>query len=253
MAESRTLYVGNLGFGTREEQIWALFCMAGGVKRIVMGLDRVSKTPCGFCFVEFETRAAAQAAVWYINGTKLDQRVVRCDFDAGFEEGRQFGRGKSGGQVRDEHRTDFDEGRGGFGKRMTGMDMWSGAELASNPSAGFKRKRDDDNAGHPSGHGAASGMYRGRGFGGGGGGFRGRGGAGFGPQYGGFRGGRGGGAPMRGGWRGGGAGFAPQHRPFAAAAAPPGLATHTNGSDSDVQPRLKNARFNRDPDDVQDD
>ena len=36
----------------------------------------------------------------YVNGTRLDDRIVRTDWDAGFVEGRQFGRGKSGGQVR---------------------------------------------------------------------------------------------------------------------------------------------------------
>ena len=51
----------------------------------------------------------------YISGTKLDERIVRCDLDAGYKEGRQFGRGKSGGQVRDEHREDYDPGRGGWG------------------------------------------------------------------------------------------------------------------------------------------
>jgi nuclear cap-binding protein subunit 2 len=35
----------------------------------------------------------------YISGTKLDERVIRCDLDPGYQEGRQFGRGKSGGQV----------------------------------------------------------------------------------------------------------------------------------------------------------
>jgi len=42
----------------------------------------------------------------------LDDRIIRCDWDLGFEEGRQFGRGKSGGQVRDEFRTYEDPGRG---------------------------------------------------------------------------------------------------------------------------------------------
>ena len=42
--------------------------------------------------------------------------LIRTDWDAGFIEGRQYGRGKSGGQVRDEYRTDFDSGRGGYGK-----------------------------------------------------------------------------------------------------------------------------------------
>ncbi len=35
----------------------------------------------------------------FINGTRLDDRIIRTDWDAGFKEGRQYGRGKSGGQV----------------------------------------------------------------------------------------------------------------------------------------------------------
>lgn len=35
----------------------------------------------------------------FINGTKLDERLVRTDLDPGFKEGRQYGRGRSGGQV----------------------------------------------------------------------------------------------------------------------------------------------------------
>ena len=38
--------------------------------------------------------------------------------DPGFEEGRQFGRGRSGGQVRDEYREEYDPGRGGWGPIM---------------------------------------------------------------------------------------------------------------------------------------
>jgi hypothetical protein len=29
----------------------------------------------------------------------MDDRIIRTDWDAGFVEGRQYGRGKSGGQV----------------------------------------------------------------------------------------------------------------------------------------------------------
>ena len=36
----------------------------------------------------------------YINGTRLDDRIIRTDWDAGFKEGRQYGRVRSGGQVR---------------------------------------------------------------------------------------------------------------------------------------------------------
>jgi nuclear cap-binding protein subunit 2 len=41
----------------------------------------------------------------------LDDRFIRTDWDAGFAEGRQYGRGKTGGQVRDEYRTYPDDGR----------------------------------------------------------------------------------------------------------------------------------------------
>ncbi|KAI6118784.1 hypothetical protein EV401DRAFT_1538902 [Pisolithus croceorrhizus] len=121
LSKSSTLYIGNLSFYTTEEQIYELFskCTSpedgGGIKRIIMGLDRNTRTPCGFCFVEYYTHAEALACMKYISGTKLDERIIRCDLDLGYAEGRQFGRGKSGGQVRDEHRTDYDPGRGGWG------------------------------------------------------------------------------------------------------------------------------------------
>ena len=71
---STTLYVGNASFYTTEEQIWAFFEKAGPVKTIVMGLDKIKKTPCGFCFVEYHGRDDAERAVKYLNGTKLDDR-----------------------------------------------------------------------------------------------------------------------------------------------------------------------------------
>ncbi|XP_075930526.1 nuclear cap-binding protein subunit 2-like [Petromyzon marinus] len=116
LRRSCTLYVGNLSFYTTEEQIHELFVKCGDIKRIIMGLDKVKRTSCGFCFVEYYIRSDAENALRYVNGTRLDDRIIRTDWDAGFKEGRQFGRGKSGGQVRDEYRTDYDLGRGGYGK-----------------------------------------------------------------------------------------------------------------------------------------
>lgn len=69
--------------------------------------------------MEYYTHAEALACLRYVSGTKLDERIVRCDLDLGYKEGRQFGRGKSGGQVRDEHRQDYDAGRGGWGAQAT--------------------------------------------------------------------------------------------------------------------------------------
>ena len=83
-----------------------------------MGLDRFNKTPCGFCFVEYYIHQDALDCLKYVGGTKLDERIIRTDLDEGFAEGRQYGRGKSGGQVRDEYREEFDPGRGGYGKKF---------------------------------------------------------------------------------------------------------------------------------------
>jgi len=129
LQKSTTLYIGNLSFYTTEEQIHDIFSKCanledgGGVKRIIMGLDRNTRTPCGFCFVEFYTHAEALASMRYISGTKLDERIIRCDLDLGYREGRQFGRGKSGGQVRDEHRQDYDPGRGGWGAQAQRLEI----------------------------------------------------------------------------------------------------------------------------------
>ena len=94
----------------------------GEIKRLVMGLDRYQKTPCGFCFVEYYSHQDALDCMKYIGGTKLDERVIRTDLDEGFAEGRQYGRGKSGGQVRDEYRGEYDPGRGGYGRAIMEKD-----------------------------------------------------------------------------------------------------------------------------------
>lgn len=111
---------------------------------LLLTLESLQRTPCGFCFVEFYTNAEALATMRYISGTKLDERIIRCDLDLGYRDGRQFGRGKSGGQVilyfrllvllvtevwrvvyqvRDEHRQDYDPGRGGWGAQAQRLEI----------------------------------------------------------------------------------------------------------------------------------
>lgn len=114
---SSTVYVGNLSFYTTEEQVWELFSKVGPLRRVIMGLDRFNKTPCGFCFVEYELHLDSLRALRYLDQSKLDDRIIRIDRDPGFVEGRQYGRGSNGGQVRDELREDYDPGRGGYGGR----------------------------------------------------------------------------------------------------------------------------------------
>lgn len=67
-----------------------------------MGLNKNTKLPCGFCFAEYYSREDAEKAMNIINNSILDNRIIRLDWDTGFEEGRQYGRGYSGCQKRDE-------------------------------------------------------------------------------------------------------------------------------------------------------
>lgn len=116
---SSTIYIGNLSFYTTLEQVYELMSRAGPIVQVIMGLDRFQNTPCGFCFVEYMSHEDSLKAVNFLDQTKLDDRIIKIDRDPGFVEGRQYGRGTSGGQVRDEMREDFDPGRGGYGGRAT--------------------------------------------------------------------------------------------------------------------------------------
>jgi len=50
-------------------------------------------------------------AIECLTGSKLDGQIIRCEIDHGFENGRQFGRGKAGGQVRHEKKMASSEDR----------------------------------------------------------------------------------------------------------------------------------------------
>lgn len=134
LKHSRTVYVGNLSFFTTEAQILETFSVVGPVKRVIMGLNNITKTPCGFCFVEYYNQEHMKAALKYVSGTICDDRVIRCDADGGFKPGRQYGRGRSGGQIRDERRDNVDPSRGGLVQQQQPQASMLG-----------KSKRDDRN------------------------------------------------------------------------------------------------------------
>lgn len=81
-----------------------------------MGVNKKKQIPCGFCFVEYVCREDAARAIELLNKSTCDGRMIRVDWDIGFSEGRQFGRGKMGGQVRDEMRTYEDKDRSAPGE-----------------------------------------------------------------------------------------------------------------------------------------
>ena len=86
-----------------------------------MGLNRYTFRPAGFCFVEcahcrlrfhmsclhlcrYYQRQHAIDAVCFCNGATLDDMEIRCELDPGFQKGREFGYGLSGGQSVDDIR-----------------------------------------------------------------------------------------------------------------------------------------------------
>lgn len=111
LLNSTCLYIGNLSYFTTEIQIYEYFSKCGEIKRVIMGLNKQTKTPCGFCFVEYLKKEDALIAVAALNNTILDGRVIHVDLDTGFEEGRQYGRGFSGAQKRDDFREKNDPER----------------------------------------------------------------------------------------------------------------------------------------------
>ena len=105
------LYVGNLSYGTTEEDLRALFTQAGSVATVDLIKDRDTGRSKGFAFVQMSTQSEAEEAIKLFNGYELDGRALKVNAARPKEE-RSFGgyggggdRGRSGG------------GSGGYGGR----------------------------------------------------------------------------------------------------------------------------------------
>merc|ERR1712150_153447 len=82
---------------------------------------------------------------------KLDGRIIRVELDAGFKPGRQYGRGSSGGQVRDDRRGVIDPERVTRNKSgALNSRRWQAPQRTNEQygpptyMSGQKRMRDDD-------------------------------------------------------------------------------------------------------------
>ena len=84
---SKTIYVGNISEYTKEEQIYELFSEVGSVQTVIMGLDRLKFTPCGFAFVIFDDIESTLNAVKFTKNAILDGKRITVDLDSGFENG----------------------------------------------------------------------------------------------------------------------------------------------------------------------
>jgi RNA recognition motif-containing protein len=98
------LYVGNLSYNVRDEDLQQAFAQYGSVSSAKVMMDRDTGRSKGFGFVEMGSDAEAQAAINGMNGQSLDGRAIVVN-EARPREERPggFGGGRPGG------------GGGGFG------------------------------------------------------------------------------------------------------------------------------------------
>ncbi len=99
------LYVGNLSYNIRDEDLQQAFAQYGSVSSAKVMMDRDTGRSKGFGFVEMGSDAEAQAAINAMNGQALDGRAIVVN-EARPREERPGGFGGGGGRS---------GGGGGFG------------------------------------------------------------------------------------------------------------------------------------------
>ncbi|HVM62775.1 MAG TPA: RNA-binding protein [Verrucomicrobiae bacterium] len=73
------LYVGNLPFRTREEEVLHLLEAAGNVVSCHLIVDRVTSLSKGFAFVEMSSEEEAARAIAWFNGKELSGRPLKVN------------------------------------------------------------------------------------------------------------------------------------------------------------------------------
>jgi len=100
----KRIFVGNLDFSSREEELRVLFEGYGAVERVNILTDRDTGRSRGFGFVEMNADSEADAAIAALDGRDWNGRALRVNEALPKTEGG--GRGGAGGGG----------GRGGFGR-----------------------------------------------------------------------------------------------------------------------------------------
>ena len=73
---SKKLFVGGLSWNTTEETLREACSAYGTILSVVIVLDKETRKSRGFGFVEFTTKAEAEAAMEALNGSRLDGRKI---------------------------------------------------------------------------------------------------------------------------------------------------------------------------------
>src|SRR6266481_1313458 len=93
----KNIFVGNLSFGTTEQDIRALFEAYGSVDRVNIVTDRDTGQPRGFAFVEMTNDAEGEKAIDAVNGREVGGRALNVNEARPKCGGGGGGRGNSGG------------------------------------------------------------------------------------------------------------------------------------------------------------
>ncbi len=80
------LFIGNLSWNATEDMLRDAFGVAGTVLSAKIMLDRETKKPRGFAFVEMSSEAEAQRAIDMFNGQPLDGRTIAVNIARPLED-----------------------------------------------------------------------------------------------------------------------------------------------------------------------
>jgi len=77
--QAMSIYVGNLSYAAKEEDLDQVFSEYGKVKRITLPSDRETGRPRGFAFVEMEDDATEEKAIEALDGAEWMGRELRVN------------------------------------------------------------------------------------------------------------------------------------------------------------------------------
>lgn len=73
------MYIGNLSFGTQEQDLRSLFSDHGEVTDVHIPSDRETGRPRGFAFVTMDSKASMEAAIEALDGQDVDGRQIKVN------------------------------------------------------------------------------------------------------------------------------------------------------------------------------
>ena len=129
------IYVGNLSWGLKDQDLANLFAPFGEVASAKIVMDKFTQRSKGFGFVEMPNDEQAQAAIAQLNGTEIEGRNLVVNESRPKEEGsggfkkRSFGGGGGGG---------FKKGGGGGGGYRGGNGGGGGGYNRGGGSGGYR-------------------------------------------------------------------------------------------------------------------